>query len=213
MCLHYEPNHEKATQALNFLADKAGGRIDRITALKLIFFADRYHIRKYGRPIIGDEYWAMQLGPVASMTDNISKKAGLLDPQERSYSDKFLGVTDNKYTIFSLSPVDTDVFSDSDIEALAFAWERFHKIKKRVIDVSHAYPEWCKFKERLDNNQSIKRYPMDYSDFFSDADPDNPDLKEMGNIDLFKEVISDDTKEDARDFARERNVIRALWDR
>lgn len=213
MCLQYEPNHEKATQALNFLALKAGGKIDRITALKLIFFADRYHLRKYGRPIIGDEYLAMPLGPVASMTDNISKKAGLLDPGERLYSDRFLGVTDNKYTIFSVAPVDSDVFSDSDIESLEFAWNNFNKIKKRVINVSHAYPEWRKFKERLESNQSIKRYPMDYSDFFGDADPNDPDLRDIGNRDLFKESVSTDIMDDAKEFAKERNAIRVLWNK
>ncbi len=36
-------DYKKATQALNFFAIKCGGKIDKMKALKLIFFADRYH--------------------------------------------------------------------------------------------------------------------------------------------------------------------------
>ncbi len=61
-------SHRKATQALNFFAAKAGGKINKMKALKLVFFADRYHLRKYGRPVVGDEYLAMNYGPVASGT-------------------------------------------------------------------------------------------------------------------------------------------------
>ena len=38
--------HRKATQALNFLARQSpGGRINKLKALKLVFFADRYHLK------------------------------------------------------------------------------------------------------------------------------------------------------------------------
>lgn len=58
--------YKKAAQTLNYFAIKNGGEIDKLHALKLVFFADRYHLRKYGRPITNDQYWAMRFGPVAS---------------------------------------------------------------------------------------------------------------------------------------------------
>jgi len=39
--------------------------------LKLAFFADRYHLRNYARPISGDIYYAMKLGPVPSALKDI----------------------------------------------------------------------------------------------------------------------------------------------
>ena len=63
--------YKKATQALNFFAIENGGEIEKLHALKLIFFADRYHLRKYGRPITNDQYWAMRLGPVPSGTKDL----------------------------------------------------------------------------------------------------------------------------------------------
>src|SRR5438045_2739639 len=41
--------------------------------LKLIFFADRYHIRKYLRPVTADSYFAMERGAVASEILNLCK--------------------------------------------------------------------------------------------------------------------------------------------
>ena len=57
---------EKATQALNFFARQEGASIVKMKALKLVFFADRYHLRRYGRPVVRDKYKAMEYGPVAS---------------------------------------------------------------------------------------------------------------------------------------------------
>ena len=51
MCIHLEFDHEKATQAINFFARESGGQINKMKAIKLIYFAERYHLRKYGRPI------------------------------------------------------------------------------------------------------------------------------------------------------------------
>ena len=42
-------------------------------AIKLIYLADRLHLRKYGRPIIGDMYWAMKLGPVGSLAKRVAE--------------------------------------------------------------------------------------------------------------------------------------------
>lgn len=61
----YQFAYRKAAQALNYFAIQNGGEIEKLQALKLIYFADRYHLRKYGRPITNDQYWAMNFGPVA----------------------------------------------------------------------------------------------------------------------------------------------------
>ena len=63
---------KKGTQALNYFARKKNGKINKMKAIKLIYLADRYHLRKYGRPVVGDDYWAMKYGPVASSTLNIA---------------------------------------------------------------------------------------------------------------------------------------------
>ena len=90
MCVHLTFSHKKATQALNFFARSAGGSISKIKALKLVFFADRYHLRKYGRPVTNDEYYAMPKGPVPSHVKDIAEMSDFLSKNEKSYADKFL---------------------------------------------------------------------------------------------------------------------------
>lgn len=56
-------NYRKITQALNYLATKnPDKKINKLKAIKLVWIADRYHLRKYGRPITWDTYEAMPLG-------------------------------------------------------------------------------------------------------------------------------------------------------
>lgn len=211
MQLRFETNHEKATQSLNYLAVQAGGSINKLKALKLIFFADRYHLRKHGRPIIGDAYWAMTYGPVASMAKDLAESYPVLDGCEQSYAARYLRPTEDRLTIFSTAEVDEDVFSDSDIEALEFAWEQFgHLPQFKLAALSHAYPEWKKHSEGLTKG-SCKRAWMEYEDFFLDPDPDDPDLQSAGLGDPFADAVNEQQKAVAREIADERSREAAFW--
>lgn len=207
MCLHFAPDHQKVTQTLNYLANKSGGQINKMKALKLLFFADRYHLRNYGRPVSGDQYWAMKQGPVASMALNLADNSEL-DDVEREYLDRFLSRSENKYVLCSVGQVDEDVFSDSDLEALEFAWATFgHLDKWTLVELTHAYPEWNKHEPRL--GEWIRRARMEYADFFLDPRDDEPLLAAVGNEDPF--ALSEADKQQAFETAHERARIEALW--
>src|SRR3989344_147428 len=155
-----EFDYKKAIQAINYLSQKEGGRIDKLKLIKLIYFADRYHIRKYGRPIINDVYFAMPLGAVGSSVKDI---AGFLNlpEEELNYAKKFID-GEEKYTIKSISGTDLDIFSKSDVEALDFAYSNFGGYKaSKLVDICHAYPEWEKFKTALDAKETT-REAMNY---------------------------------------------------
>ena len=47
-----EFDYKKATQAINYLTKKEGGQIDKLKLIKLIYLADRYHLRRYGRRVV-----------------------------------------------------------------------------------------------------------------------------------------------------------------
>src|SRR5438105_15508174 len=83
-------SHRKATQALNFFARQEGGSINKMKALKLVYFADRYHLRRFGRPVVGDEYHAMNYGPVASGTKDLAEMTDFLGEVEASYGKIYL---------------------------------------------------------------------------------------------------------------------------
>ena len=100
-----KPDRNKIRQALNWFCIKNNNKLNKTKAVKLIFFADRYHLRKYGRLVTSEEYYAMKLGPVASKTYNMLKTLN---------SDEI-----NKYTCNG--EFNQDVFSESDMEALKFS--------------------------------------------------------------------------------------------
>jgi uncharacterized phage-associated protein len=162
-----EFDYKKAVQAINYFAKKEGGKIDKLKLIKLIYFADRYHIRKYGRPIINDTYLAMPLGAVGSSTKDIVDSSRFLAEEECSYAKGFFHTAGNSVT--SIADIDSDVFSKSDIEALDFSYNVFGSYKAPyLVNICHKYPEWEKFKE-LFKSKETTRESMNYLDFF-----DNP---------------------------------------
>lgn len=166
-CIHLRFDYEKATQALNYLALQNGGQIDKLQAIKLIFFADRYHLRKFGRPITNDSYAAMELGPVGSGVKDIIDQTVYLSNKAKDYTVLFLKKDGN--FIRSKKEVDRKVFSKSDLEALNFAWKKFGKYDGlRLGNITHKYPEWKKHESAI--NAGVLSVPMNYIDFFKDPD-------------------------------------------
>ncbi|MCK5061887.1 SocA family protein [Candidatus Parcubacteria bacterium] len=159
-----EFDYKKAIQALNFFAAKEGGSIDKMKALKLIWLADRYHLRKYGRPITNDRYFAMEFGPVASTVKDLIG-FNMLGKEELSYLSKYLKKK-NDNTITVVKKTDSDVFSQTDIEAFEVVYSEYGEYKPIYLSrISHKFPEWLKHEEILKSKVSL-REDIKYSDFF-----------------------------------------------
>ncbi|NUN93734.1 MAG: SocA family protein [Verrucomicrobiae bacterium] len=189
----------KTTQALNFFARRSGGRINKMKALKLLYFADRFHLRKYGRPITNDMYFAMSFGPVASGAKDLAEGSEFRPDVERDYAERFLHPQD--YDVGSRADIDREVFSETDLEALGFAWERFGgKDKYALAEITHVYPEWTKHAAALEGGVN-SRVEMSYRDFLDDPpagfDPCHP--------------LDEETRQIRREETQELSAIHALW--
>jgi uncharacterized phage-associated protein len=162
---------KKATQALNFFAGESEGSIDKLKALKLFYFADRYHLRKHGRAITNDTYFAMKLGPVASGMKDLAELGPFLADEEREYAQQYVA-TPKVNLVSSIRSVDRAVLSESDIEALYFVWKTLgHLHGSELVDLSHEYPEWKQHEAEL-RIGGISRVKMDYKDFLDDPEGD-----------------------------------------
>ena len=193
-------DHKKATQCLNHFVLKEGGQIDRLKALKLVYLADRYHLRKYGRLITNDMYFAMRLGLVASTTENISEGSEYLGLAEKQYSSQYFCLKSN-HNLVSLNPVDYDVFSDSDVEALDFAWDTFGSLDNFTLsDLTHKYPEWAK------NEQTFKMNPRARIQIQKEEFLDDPAREIEKCFDL-----TDEDKGNLREYLKETDCIESLW--
>lgn len=196
---------DKGTQALNYFAVSEGGRINKMKAIKLIWLADRYHLRKYGRSITDDSYKAMPYGPVPSSTKDIAQRSIFCGKEMREYAEQFVKPV-NDYSFDSIAPVDEDVFSDTDLEALKFAYDNFGKFNQFTLaDISHAYPEW----KKRSGEDKLLINDMSYLDFFDNPDLNDPNLASLSNQDPFQEDSS--SVENSKDIFKANKDLERLW--
>jgi len=153
----------KILQALYYIQSRApAGNKDRnsiMYLLKMIFFADRYHLRHFGITATDDIYFAMKHGPVASSTWDLLKNS------------RYSAVRPLSEIYVSIEKQDEDELSESFREALDFALKEFGNYKSfELSDITHCYPEWKKHEADLATSNRIQ---MDMRDFFDDpADED-----------------------------------------
>jgi uncharacterized phage-associated protein len=65
MSLRFGFNEKKAIEALTYLASHWPG-VSPFFAAKVLFFAEKWHLNRYARPIVADTFIAMPWGPVPS---------------------------------------------------------------------------------------------------------------------------------------------------
>lgn len=186
---------KKAVQALNLLARLEGGQINKMKALKLIWLADRYHLRKYARTIIGDTYFAMEYGPVASGTKDLAEGKDFVfqSQNEREYRDQFLS-TISQYYYKSVREVDYQLFSKTDETAIRTVYKAFGMHDEfKLSELSHLFPEWKKFESSI--RAGISRVEMNYLDFFEQAKHNVPLFNEsQDDVGLTKEIFLENEK-------------------
>lgn len=71
----FKVNANKAIEViLWFCSQSANNKVNVYNVLKTIFYAEIDHLNKYGRPIIGDNYMAMDYGTVPSLIYDLIKR-------------------------------------------------------------------------------------------------------------------------------------------
>lgn len=84
---------------------------------KILYFADRKHLARFGRPILGDHFVAMKDGPVPSKTYDLMK--AIKGESPFCSADKFRDYFDVKgFMVHPKQAADVDEFSESDIECI-----------------------------------------------------------------------------------------------
>lgn len=133
MSLQFRFDQEKALEVL-YITNKSG---DTYTALKILYFADRTHLGRYGRLICGDSYIAMDKGPVPSGVYDLVKQVrnGKRDECNASASAAFTVI---RNTIKSLRKANLDLLSESDIECLDETCNKYgHMTFRQFKTASH----------------------------------------------------------------------------
>lgn len=160
----------KIIQILSYIQEKTDVK-HYISLLKLIFFADKYHIRNYGITLSGDMYIAKQNGPVPINTfkllTNDYADISTLSLNDIEEINKKI-INDNRREIKVSNIINLDFLSKSDVEALDFTINKFSKFSKdELVELTHEYDEWKKHEQELKTNNEVN---IDIVDFFSELD-------------------------------------------
>lgn len=153
MAIRFEFRPEKFIHAVAFLAKACPG-ITKMKACKILFFADKEHLCRFGRPIIGDAYYRLPHGPIPSR--GLDMLRGRAAPADQALFEKYVAVVDD--TLYPRRAADKQVFSKSDLEVLAETCKKYGGMTAaRLRHLSHNEPAWL---------QADENGPMDYSLFF-----------------------------------------------
>ncbi len=166
----------KITQVANYLLSRdSSDTVDELKIVKMIWAADRYHIRKYAKLVTFDDYYAMKDGPVGSAVKDVLEFSDYRE-LDIDYISRFIRKLsiNSRTKIKSVSSYDQDELSKTDIEALDFAWNNMGSMTtKEAVDFTHKYPEW------KDHEGLVKyggRKKIDISRMF-----DNPDYLDFAD--------------------------------
>ncbi len=187
-------NYKKSVQGLNLLANKNGGTINKMKAIKLIWLADRLHLRKFGRTITGDEYYALPNGPVPSATRDVLENSNFIEDTATDYASEYISEID-KYNYKAIIEGNYKVFSQSDLDILNTVFSAFgHLDHFALSDLSHFFPEWKKHESAL-NKKLSSRFPIEPTDFFLNIDEKSGlFIDTEDNLDISKSIFEENSR-------------------
>ncbi len=190
-------DYKKVTQVVNFLLSHYGDvGLPKLKLVKLVWAADRYHVRKYARFVTGDDYVAMKNGPVPSCVKDVIEfsinEYSNLKSDDLPYIKRY--IKNNNGVIYSVKETDMDYLSDTDVEALNFALEQFGKLDDdEIVEKTHKYPEWLKQRGALMppiGTGIEKAKDIDEEDFYEDPElVDDPFAMNKDDLECSKKIF------------------------
>lgn len=164
----YNINYNKAIETIVWVASQKP-EIDIYHVAKVLFYADKMHINRYARPIIGDTYKKVNYGPLLSgIHDLISEDPWLSPEYLELVADSFSVQKDPYPKIRALRSPNMEYFSETDIECLKESLDEYgEKSFDELRKLTHN--ERCYLETEMTQ-------PIDYALM---VDEDNPNRDEI----------------------------------
>lgn len=146
MSIEFHVNENKLIEVLVWLA-KAQPGIDEFHVSKVLYYADKDHLNRYGRPILGDTYIRMRHGPVPSLIYDVTKEAAASKPRIKKLRDilaKSVVIEGGfRHLRKHLREPNIDLFSKTDIQCLSASLEKYGTYEFGPLSrISHKEPAW-----------------------------------------------------------------------
>ncbi len=169
MQIQFQMDERKALEAIIWLVQERPG-LTRHALSRILYFADKRHLHEYGRPVIGDEYVAMNEGMVPSrVLDMLERDPRNLYPPEIEAVEAGLEEYDNEEgrpAYRARRAPEADYLSRTDLEALDWALREYGDMGfEELREVAHRDPAWKVAFNRPKNHE------MDYEDIIDASHP------------------------------------------
>jgi uncharacterized phage-associated protein len=163
--LRFRFQPEKFVNAVAYLA-QACPNSTKMTICKQLYYADKEHLVKYGRPITGDQYYRLPHGPIPTLGLNVLRKKA--PEQETALLEKYVSVIGD--SIHPRQSPNRKVFSQSDIEVLDLIVKKYGRMSAAALRrKSHSEAPW---------RESSDGCAIDYALFFKEH-PGSEGVKEL----------------------------------
>jgi len=179
---------EKVANTIKFFISKDVKHLGKTKLMKLLFFADKEHLSRYGIPIFYDKYFKLPHGPVPSLTLNIIDSLNEVENYDlMEYSNilkEHISIKEVHRNGFILNgfeakkPFDSEVFSKSELEVLELIAIKYKDITaNKISELSHLLPEYqnTPLSEIIDYSK-IANNQADYIEFL---DKENKELESI----------------------------------
>lgn len=147
-------DERKATQVAAVILRAAGGKLNYMSLIKLMYIANREALQKWGVPVAPDRYVSMPHGPVLSgVLDSIKKNTA---PGASGYWSEVISPPADYDVMLKDEDFDDGELSDREVELLERTYDRFKTMAPfQLRDWCHDnLPEW------EDPNKSSRAIPV-----------------------------------------------------
>ncbi|MBY9067772.1 SocA family protein [Hyphomonas sp. WL0036] len=132
---------KKSAQVAAFFCLKAGGKINVLKLVKLMYLSDRLSMERSGSPVVYDKFVSMKFGPVVSETYNLIKG----ETESEQWDDLIVDL--EKHTVGlarKLTDDDSDQLSRFEERILEEVWATFGDMDRfKLAELTHKIcPEW-----------------------------------------------------------------------
>lgn len=163
-------NEAKTTQAAARFLRLAGGRMNYMKLIKLLYLADRGALLKWGRPISGDRYFSMKLGPVLSEVHDLITEVPL--PGNDTCWTRYIAPLSNYEVELKAEPGNDELSGAEEklIEEIFAAYGRYEPFE--LVEMLHkTLPEW--------KETTSGRVPLGYRDILEAAGKPGEEIEEI----------------------------------
>ncbi len=114
-------------------------RMEYLRLLKLLYIADRRHLQKYQRPIIGSRLVAMKNGPLHGELYDLVKGEHIGEPLWSEYIQR------ENYEVELLKDPGVSELSVAEVRTLTDTLECHQTMTEwDLVEITHDFDEWCK---------------------------------------------------------------------